>query len=87
VFVPVSGSVLVSVSGSVFVSVSGNRNKHCNDELTILYVPDNTEISVRKAVQLLSLYGGQGHIHCSCHSGCTTVLSRNTYLIEALNVS
>jgi hypothetical protein len=42
------------------------------DELTILYVPDNTEISVRKAVQLLSLYGGQGHIHCSCRSGCTT---------------
>ena len=32
-------------------------------ELTILDVPDNTEISVRKAVQLLSLYGGQGHIH------------------------
>jgi hypothetical protein len=66
VFVSVSGSVLVSVSGSVFVSVSGS------DELTILYVPDNTEISVRKAVQLLSLYGGQGHIHCSCRSGCTT---------------
>ena len=42
------------------------------DELTILYVPDNTEISVRKAVQLLSLYGGQGHIHCSCRSGCKT---------------
>jgi hypothetical protein len=42
------------------------------DEVTILYVPDNTEISVRKAVQLLSLYGGQGHIHCSCCSGCTT---------------
>jgi hypothetical protein len=31
-------------------------------ELTILDVPDNIEISVRKAVQLLSLYGGQGHI-------------------------
>ena len=41
-------------------------------ELTILDVHDNTEISVRKAVQLLSLYGGQGHIHCSCRSGCKT---------------
>ena len=46
--------------------------KTTTDELTILYVPDNTEISVRKAVQLLSLYGGQGHIHCSRRSGCTT---------------
>jgi hypothetical protein len=41
-------------------------------ELTILDVPDNTEVSVRKAVQLLSLYGGQWHIHCSCRSGCKT---------------
>ena len=41
-------------------------------ELTILDVSDNTEIIVRNAVQLLSLYGGQGHIHCSCRSGCTT---------------
>jgi hypothetical protein len=25
----------------------------------------NTEISMRKTVQLLSLHGGQGHIHCT----------------------
>ena len=53
--------------------LSGNQiEKILGHELTILDVPDNTEISVRKAAQLLSLYGGQGHIHCSCRSGCTT---------------
>jgi hypothetical protein len=44
-------------------------------ELTILDVPDNTELSVRKAVQLLSLYGGQGHIHCSYRSGSISNIS------------
>jgi hypothetical protein len=42
-----------------------NRNqieKIHGHELTILDVPDNAEVSVRKAVQLLSLYGGQGHM-------------------------
>ena len=41
-------------------------------ELTILDIPENTEVNVRKAVQLLSLSGGQGHVHCSCRGGCKT---------------
>ncbi|XP_071132857.1 uncharacterized protein [Mytilus edulis] len=41
-------------------------------EMTILDIQENTEVNIRKAVQLLSLSGVQGHVHCSCRVGCKT---------------
>ena len=69
----VNGYKIGTTVGVISGLLSRNQiEKIHGHELTILDVPDNTEISVRKAVQLLSLYGGQGHIHCSCRSGCKT---------------
>ena len=69
----VNGYKIGTTVGVISGPLSRNQiEKIHGHELTILDVPDNIEISVRKAVQLLSLYGGQGHIHCSCRSGRKT---------------
>ena len=55
----VNGYKIGTTVGVISGLLSRNQiEKIHGHELTILDVPDNTEISVRKAVQLLSLYGG-----------------------------
>ena len=52
-----------------------NRNqieKIQGNTLSASDIPDSGELSVRQTVQILSLSGGQGHLHCSCRSGCKT---------------
>ena len=59
------GTIVGLMSRNQIETIEGNS-------LTLLDIPKNTEVSVRKAVQLLSLSGGQGHVHCSCRGGCKT---------------
>jgi len=59
------GTIVGLMSRNQIEKIEGNS-------LTLLDIPENTEVSVRKAVQLLTLSGGQGHVHCSCRGGCKT---------------
>ena len=42
------------------------------DDLTDAHWPTLPKISIREAVKNISLTGDQGHIKCSCTTGCTT---------------
>ena len=59
------GTIVGLMSRNQIEKIEGNS-------LTLLDIPENTEFSVRKAARLLSLSGGQGHVHCSCRGGCKT---------------
>ena len=59
------GTIVGLMSRNQIEKIEGNS-------LTLLDIPENTEVSVRKAARLLSLSGGQGHVHCSCRGGCKT---------------
>ena len=42
------------------------------DDVVDAHWPTMPKISVREAVKNISLTGGQGHVKCSCKTGCTT---------------